>query len=66
MVLAQPGDRLLYTYDYGYGYGYEWNHRLVVEQVGGPVEAGALHRWPRCGVAGGQQRHRELGLAPLA
>jgi hypothetical protein len=37
-VLAQPGDRLLYTYDYGD----EGNHRLVVEQVGEPVEA------PRC------------------
>jgi hypothetical protein len=34
-VLAQPGDSLLYTYDYGD----EWNHRLVVEAVGEPVEA---------------------------
>lgn len=34
-VLTQPGDHLLYTYDYGD----EWNHRLVVEQIRGPVEA---------------------------
>jgi hypothetical protein len=34
-VLAEPGDSLLYTYDYGD----EWNHRLVVEKVGGPVDA---------------------------
>ncbi len=33
-MLTLPGDRLLYTYDYGD----EWNHRLLVEQVGGPVE----------------------------
>ena len=34
-VLAQPGDRLLYTYDYDE----EWNHRVVVEQVGEVVDA---------------------------
>jgi hypothetical protein len=34
-VLADPGDWVLYTYDYGD----EWNHRLVVEQIGGPVDA---------------------------
>jgi hypothetical protein len=34
-VLTQPGDRLLYTYDYGD----EWNHRLVAEQVGGPLDS---------------------------
>ncbi len=34
-VLTKPGDSLLYTYDYGD----EWNHRLVVEQVGEPVES---------------------------
>jgi hypothetical protein len=34
-VLVKSGDRLLYTYDYGD----EWNHRLVVEQVGEPGRA---------------------------
>ncbi|MDP9435479.1 MAG: plasmid pRiA4b ORF-3 family protein [Actinomycetota bacterium] len=34
-VLAEPGDSLLYTYDYGD----EWKHRLVLEQVGEPVDA---------------------------
>jgi hypothetical protein len=33
-VLTKPGDSLLYTYDYGD----EWDHRLVVEQVGEPLE----------------------------
>lgn len=33
-VLSQPGDALLYTYDYGD----EWNHRVVVEQRGEPIE----------------------------
>lgn len=33
-VLAGPGDRLFYTYDFGDS----WNHRLVVESVGEPVE----------------------------
>lgn len=55
-VLSDVGDSLLYAYDYGDG----WEVRLVVEQVGGPVEqvrcidgqgvappedSGGIHAW---------------------
>lgn len=56
-VLAQSGDRLLYTYDYGD----ECYHRLVVEAVGEPMPTVLCTRWSRRGAAGGQRRDLGLG-----